>query len=92
MKFLAFDAYEVRFPRSLTRTGSDAMNRGGDYSAAYAVAPTFRIASARVGRSLCGAHGPGASTAMRPASVRRGRVPRRAVLEKCGKLCIRVKA
>ena len=37
---VAFDTYDVRFPTSLTADGSDAMNRDGDYSAAYVIART----------------------------------------------------
>lgn len=32
--------YDLRFPTSLTRDGSDAMNKDGDYSAAYVVLET----------------------------------------------------
>ena len=32
--------YDVRFPTSLTQDGSDAMNKDGDYSAAYVVLET----------------------------------------------------
>jgi L-fuconate dehydratase len=32
---IGFDAVDVRFPTSLTADGSDAMNKDGDYSAAY---------------------------------------------------------
>jgi L-fuconate dehydratase len=39
-RFSAFDTYDVRFPTSLTADGSDAMNRDGNYSAAYVVART----------------------------------------------------
>lgn len=34
------DVYDVRFPTSLTAAGSDAMNKDGDYSAAYVVLRT----------------------------------------------------
>ncbi|MBH0082134.1 L-fuconate dehydratase [Salinibacterium sp. SWN167] len=34
------DVYDVRFPTSLTADGSDAMNKDGDYSAAYVVLRT----------------------------------------------------
>jgi len=34
------DVYDVRFPTSLTADGSDAMNKDGDYSAAYVVLGT----------------------------------------------------
>ena len=34
----AVDVVDVRFPTSLTADGSDAMNKDGDYSAAYVVA------------------------------------------------------
>jgi L-fuconate dehydratase len=36
----AVRAYDVRFPTSLRRDGSDAMNRDADYSAAYVVLET----------------------------------------------------
>ncbi|MEA9984266.1 L-fuconate dehydratase [Subtercola sp. RTI3] len=36
----AVDTYDVRFPTSLTADGSDAMNKDGDYSAAYVVIRT----------------------------------------------------
>ena len=36
----AVDAYDVRFPTSLSADGSDAMNKDGDYSAAYVVLRT----------------------------------------------------
>ncbi|MFI6735866.1 L-fuconate dehydratase [Nonomuraea sp. NPDC050451] len=34
------DVYDVRFPTSLSQDGSDAMNKDGDYSAAYVVIRT----------------------------------------------------
>ncbi|GLK17140.1 L-fuconate dehydratase [Herbiconiux flava] len=34
------DVYDVRFPTSLSQDGSDAMNKDGDYSAAYVVLRT----------------------------------------------------
>lgn len=39
-KFKAFETHDIRFPTSLTKEGSDAMHRDGDYSAAYVVAKT----------------------------------------------------
>ncbi|RIX30535.1 L-fuconate dehydratase [Amnibacterium setariae] len=36
----AIDTYDVRFPTSLSADGSDAMNKDGDYSAAYVVVRT----------------------------------------------------
>jgi L-fuconate dehydratase len=39
-RFTTFGTYDVRFPTSLTADGSDAMNRDGNYSAAYVVART----------------------------------------------------
>ena len=36
----AVTAHDVRFPTSLTMDGSDAMNKDGDYSAAYIVLHT----------------------------------------------------
>ena len=35
-----FETKDVRFPTSLDKTGSDAMNAAGDYSAAYAILHT----------------------------------------------------
>ncbi|WP_285246612.1 L-fuconate dehydratase [Pseudarthrobacter sp. efr-133-R2A-89] len=35
-----FDVFDVRFPTSLSADGSDAMNKDGDYSAAYVVLNT----------------------------------------------------
>ncbi|GAA2274240.1 L-fuconate dehydratase [Glycomyces scopariae] len=37
---LAVEAHDVRFPTSLSMDGSDAMNKDGDYSAAYVVLRT----------------------------------------------------
>ncbi|MEQ4716966.1 L-fuconate dehydratase [Nonomuraea sp. B19D2] len=37
---IGVDAYDVRFPTSLSQDGSDAMNKDGDYSAAYVVIRT----------------------------------------------------
>jgi L-fuconate dehydratase len=39
-RIVALDCYDVRFPTSLQRDGSDAMNPDPDYSAAYAVLRT----------------------------------------------------
>lgn len=39
-KIIGVDAVDVRFPTSLSRDGSDAMNKDGDYSAAYVVIKT----------------------------------------------------
>src|SRR5438309_403614 len=36
----AVTAHDVRFPTSLSQDGSDAMNKDGDYSAAYVVLDT----------------------------------------------------
>jgi L-fuconate dehydratase len=36
----AVEAHDIRFPTSLTQDGSDAMNKDGDYSAAYVVIRT----------------------------------------------------
>lgn len=36
----SFDTRDVRFPTSLDKTGSDAMNAAGDYSAAYCILKT----------------------------------------------------
>lgn len=35
-----FASRDVRFPTSLDKTGSDAMNAAGDYSAAYCILET----------------------------------------------------
>lgn len=35
-----FRTRDVRFPTSLDKTGSDAMNAAGDYSAAYCILET----------------------------------------------------
>jgi L-galactonate dehydratase len=35
-----FRSRDVRFPTSLDKTGSDAMNAAGDYSAAYCILET----------------------------------------------------
>lgn len=35
-----FRSRDVRFPTSLDKTGSDAMNSAGDYSAAYCILET----------------------------------------------------
>lgn len=35
-----FSTRDVRFPTSLDKTGSDAMNESGDYSAAYCILET----------------------------------------------------
>ena len=35
-----FETKDVRFPTSLDKTGSDAMNQAGDYSAAYCILHT----------------------------------------------------
>lgn len=35
-----FTSRDVRFPTSLDKTGSDAMNAAGDYSAAYCILQT----------------------------------------------------
>jgi len=40
VKITAVDVEDVRFPTSLTADGSDAMNKDGDYSAAYVVLRT----------------------------------------------------
>ncbi|TMR90989.1 L-fuconate dehydratase [Nonomuraea basaltis] len=37
---IGVDAFDVRFPTSLSQDGSDAMNKDGDYSAAYVVIRT----------------------------------------------------
>lgn len=39
-KIISVDAVDVRFPTSLSMDGSDAMNKDGDYSAAYVVIRT----------------------------------------------------
>ncbi|WP_427892287.1 L-fuconate dehydratase [Kribbella sp. GL6] len=39
-RITSVEAVDVRFPTSLTRDGSDAMNKDGDYSAAYVVLHT----------------------------------------------------
>ena len=39
-RITAVDVYDVRFPTSLSLDGSDAMNKDGDYSAAYVVIRT----------------------------------------------------
>jgi L-fuconate dehydratase len=50
-RILALDCFDVRFPTSLERDGSDAMNPDPDYSAAYLV---LRTDSPQVdGHSLC---------------------------------------
>ena len=38
----SFSTRDVRFPTSLDKTGSDAMNEAGDYSAAYCILHTSR--------------------------------------------------
>jgi L-galactonate dehydratase len=40
MKITSFVSRDVRFPTSLDKTGSDAMNDAGDYSAAYCILKT----------------------------------------------------
>jgi len=40
LKITDVKVYDVRFPTSLTQDGSDAMNKDGDYSAAYVVLET----------------------------------------------------
>ena len=40
VRITAVTAHDVRFPTSLTMDGSDAMNKDGDYSAAYVVVHT----------------------------------------------------
>jgi L-galactonate dehydratase len=35
-----WETKDVRFPTSLDKTGSDAMNAAGDYSAAYCILQT----------------------------------------------------
>ena len=35
-----WDTRDIRFPTSLDKTGSDAMNTAGDYSAAYCILKT----------------------------------------------------
>lgn len=39
-RITAVDAFDVRYPTSLSMAGSDAMNKDGDYSAAYVVLRT----------------------------------------------------
>ncbi|MFD7160624.1 L-fuconate dehydratase [Kribbella sp. NPDC059898] len=39
-RITSVEAVDVRFPTSLTRDGSDAMNKDGDYSAAYVILHT----------------------------------------------------
>ena len=39
-KIIGVDAVDVRFPTSLSMDGSDAMNKDGDYSAAYVMIKT----------------------------------------------------
>ena len=39
-RITSFEIEDVRFPTSLTADGSDAMNKDGDYSAAYVVLHT----------------------------------------------------
>lgn len=40
IKITSFTTRDVRFPTSLDKTGSDAMNAAGDYSAAYCILHT----------------------------------------------------
>jgi hypothetical protein len=40
VKILKVESSDVRFPTSLDKTGSDAMNAAGDYSAAYCILKT----------------------------------------------------
>ncbi|KAK9479669.1 L-galactonate dehydratase [Lipomyces japonicus] len=40
IEIVSFDVKDVRFPTSLDKTGSDAMNDAGDYSAAYVILRT----------------------------------------------------
>jgi L-fuconate dehydratase len=39
-KIVGFETYDVRFPTSRTRDGSDAMNRNPDYASAYVIVRT----------------------------------------------------
>src|ERR1700744_3319321 len=50
-RVIALDCYDVRFPPSLEHDGSDQMNPGPDYSAAYAVLRTD--APGLEGHALC---------------------------------------
>ncbi|CAZ86673.1 unnamed protein product [Tuber melanosporum] len=40
VQIIAYESRDVRFPTSLDKTGSDAMNEAGDYSAAYCILKT----------------------------------------------------
>jgi hypothetical protein len=40
ISIIGWDIRDVRFPTSLDKTGSDAMNAAGDYSAAYCILKT----------------------------------------------------
>jgi L-fuconate dehydratase len=74
-RIVALDCYDVRFPTSLERDGSDAMNPDPDYSAAYAVLRTD--ADGVDGHALCFTIGRGndvvvaAIEALRPQVVGR---------------------
>jgi L-fuconate dehydratase len=50
-RIVALDCFDVRFPTSRTRDGSDAMNQDPDYSAAYAILRTE--AGRYEGHALC---------------------------------------
>jgi L-fuconate dehydratase len=55
-RIVALDCYDVRFPTSLERDGSDAMNPDPDYSAAYAILRTDALGSGGQcleGHALC---------------------------------------
>ena len=77
----AVEVADVRFPTSLTTDGSDAMNKDGDYSAAYVVLrPTTAVSRIRLHvhnrarqRPLCRGGAAARHAAHRP---RRGRIAR----------------
>lgn len=50
-RIVALDCFDIRFPTSRTRDGSDAMNQDPDYSAAYAILRTD--AGRYEGHALC---------------------------------------
>ena len=68
-KILGFETHDVRFPTSRTLDGSDAMNPGRDYSAAYLVIRTDDP-DGLAGHALRVHHRPGATTSSSPRCAR----------------------
>src|SRR5690625_7211141 len=54
MQITGVDVADVRFPTSVTKDGSDAMNKDGDYSAVYVTLHTSGTAGAGSGTSAEG--------------------------------------